>query len=476
MDDSKAIQQLEAALALQKKAFLKNQYPPLDERKANIGKIATMVMTNKDAIREALNQDFGNHPHAASDITEILGVAGRAQYVASQVDAWNAVDVRHVDPQMFGGSKAEVRYQPKGVIGIIVPWNFPSDLSLGPLCEMLAGGNRVIIKPSEFTPTFGALMAKMIAGTFPEDLVTVVNGGLDLSRKFTRMKWNHLLYTGNPEVGKLVMAEAAKNLVPVTLELGGKCPAIMTAGSVTEENVGTILSTKLLKSGQMCVSIDYVVCPEKDVETFTKAAQNYFDKNLPNYTSSKDCTGIISERHFSRLQKMVSEAETAGTKSIKLGGDSIDKTKRALPLTLLLNPAKELSCMQEEIFGPILPIIPYTKLDDAIDEINTGERPLGLYVFGDDTAESDAIIANTSSGGVGVNSCAMQAAIPSLGFGGSGNSGMGRHHGIEGFREFTNPRGVFTRGPKRDDIINAFGPPYAMGEAVAAHAYAQAGI
>lgn len=475
-DDTAAIQQLENALALQKKAFLKQQYPSIEERKANIGKIPAMVLSNRDAIREALNRDFGSHPKATADMVEILGVAGRAAYVISKIDEWTKYDSREVDTQLYGAAKGEVRYQPKGVVGNIVPWNFPIDLSLGPLCEMLAAGNRVIIKPSEFTPHTGALLAKMIKENYPEDLVTVVNGGLDLSKRFTQLKFNHILYTGNPAVGKLVMAEAAKNLTPVTLELGGKCPVIMTAGSVNSENVEGILGTKMLKNGQMCISPDYVLVPETDVEAFTSSAEKFFNEKLSDFGQSLDNTGIISDRHLQRINTLISEAEKAGVKSIKLGGDAAkENTKRQLPLTLLVNPGRNLGVMQEEIFGPVLPIIPYTKLEDAIDEINDGERPLGLYVFSDDMDAANKIIDNTNSGGAAINCVAFQGALPSLPFGGSGNSGMGRHHGVEGFREFSNPRGVFTRAAKNEDMIKAFMPPYSlMAEPIAEMAYKQA--
>ncbi|TKA76939.1 hypothetical protein B0A49_02727 [Cryomyces minteri] len=477
MSDSAAIAQLEAALALQKAAFLKNQNPSVAERKANVGKIPGMVLANRDAIREAMAKDFGAHPTAATDIIEVLGVAGRAAYVLSQIEKWTAVDSREVDANMYGTATGEVRYQPKGVVGNIVPWNFPLDLSLGPLCEMLAAGNRIIIKPSEFTPATGALLAKMIGETFPEDLVTVVNSGLDLSKRFTQLKFNHILYTGNPTVGKLVMGEAAKNLVPVTLELGGKCPAVMTEGSVTAENVGNILGTKMLKNGQMCISVDYVLCPRSDVDTFTQMAEKMFmEKNLADYAVSVDNTGIISERHLNRITKMVADAEEAGVRSVKLGGEAAkENPKRQLPLTLLIDPSRDLSVITEEIFGPILPVIPYDDLASAIDEINAGERPLGLYVFADDVAAANAIIDNTNSGGAAINCAAMQGALPSLGFGGSGNSGMGRHHGIEGFREFSNPRGVFVRQKGNKDMVAAFMPPYAaVGEPLAEAAYKQA--
>ncbi|KAJ9610651.1 hypothetical protein H2200_005428 [Cladophialophora chaetospira] len=477
MSDAAAIKQLEDALALQKKSFLKNQYPPLEERKANISKIPGMVLANRDAIREALTKDFGTHPTASSDMIEVLGVAGRAAYVLSQIDKWTAVDYREADPHMYANATAEVRYQPKGVIGNIVPWNFPLDLSLGPLCEMLAAGNRVIIKPSEYTPATGALLAKMIKENYPEDLVTVVNGGLELSKRFSQLKFNHILYTGNPGVGKLVMGEAAKNLVPVTLELGGKCPAIMQKGSINDENVETVIGTKLLKNGQMCISVDYVLCPREEVPQFTHAATNLFNSKLADYAASTDNTGIISQRHIDRINRLVSEAESAGVKSIKLGGDvpKENNIKRQLPLTLLVDPSRDLEVMRDEIFGPVLPIIPYDDLESAIDEINAGERPLGLYVFGDDVDAANKIINNTNSGGAAINCAALQGALPSLPFGGSGNSGMGRHHGVEGFREFSNPRGVFTRGKGNADMIKAFMPPYAaLGEPLAEAAYKQA--
>ena len=357
MSDDEAIQQLESALALQKKAFLKNQWPSIEERKANVGKIASMLLTNRDAIREAMTKDFGSHPTAMTDMIEVLGVAGRAAYVLSQIDKWTAFDSRDVDAQMYGAAaKGEVRYQPKGVIGNIVPWNFPLDLSLGPLCEMLAAGNRVIIKPSEFTPATGAILAKMVKENYPADLVTVVNGGLDLSKRFTQLKWNHLLYTGNPAVGKIVMGEAAKNLVPVTLELGGKCPAIMTKGSVSDENVEVILGTKMLKNGQMCISVDYVLVPRADLDTFTKIAEKMFQDKLSSYVASTDCTGIISERHMQRINTMVKEAEDAGVKSIQLGGQAAKENPgRQLPLTLLINPPRHLAVMTEEIFGECSP-------------------------------------------------------------------------------------------------------------------------
>lgn len=341
---------------------------------------------------------------------------------------------------------------------------------------MLAAGNRVIIKPSEFTPATGALLERMIKENYPEDLVTVVNGGLDLSKRFSQLKFNHILYTGNPAVGKLVMGEAAKNLVPVTLELGGKCPAIMQQGSVTQENVEIVLGVKMVKNGQMCISVDYVLCPRGELSAFTQAAEELFESKLPDYAISADNTGIISERHVKRIKDLVSEAEHAGVKSIKLGGEAAgNNIRRQLPLTLLIDPTPELRVMQEEIFGPVLPIVPYDDLDSAIDKINEGERPLGLYVFGDNIDAANALINNTNSGGAAINCAALQGALPALPFGGSGNSGMGRHHGVEGFREFSNPRGIYIRPSANKDLVKAFFPPFAaIGEPLADAAYKEA--
>lgn len=329
---------------------------------------------------------------------------------------------------------------------------------------MLAAGNRVIIKPSEYTPATGTLLARMIKAAYPEDLVAVVTGGLDLAKRFPQLRFDHILYTGNPTVGKIVMGEAAKNLVPVTLELGGKCPAIMTPGSVTTENVKGVLGVKMIKSGQMCISVDHVFCPRSEVESLISEAETYFKDNLSDFAVSPDNTGMISERHLGRIRRMLTQATDAGVRSITLGGkDSASATTRQLPLTLVVDPPKHLNIMTDEIFGPILPIIPYDNLPMVVNEINHGERPLGLYVYSDDLAAANEVINKTNSGGASINCAAIQGALPALGFGGSGNSGMGRHHGVEGFREFSNPRGVFTRGRPGEDLISVFTPPYAKG-------------
>ena len=463
--DDAAIAELQRAFEAQRAAFAGDRCPSLEERRCRIEKLIGMMLANRERISEALAKDFGAHPAPASDLIEVLGVVGRAQYVLTHLEGWMKPSPRETDAGMLGTAKAYIHSQPKGVIGNIVPWNFPFDLSVGPMIEMLAAGNRVILKPSEFTPACGALLRDMVTATFDPTLVYVALGDQDLARAFSAIPWNHLLYTGNPNVGRLVMAAAARNLTPVTLELGGKCPAILTPGSVTAENVESVIGTKTIKNGQMCISVDYVLVPRQDVQRFVDYAKAFLNAAAPNYARGPECTGIISERHLDRLAGLLQEAKDRGALIVPLEADGvIDRTSRRMPMSLVIDPPRDTRIMQEEIFGPILPVVPYENLQDAIDGINAGERPLGLYVFSDDEAVADRVLANTTSGGAAVNTCAIQGALPSLAFGGVGMSGMGRHHGVEGFREFSNNRGIVVRG--EGDIIASFYAPHSKAAAV----------
>lgn len=472
-DDAAAIATLHERFAAQKAAFRRDPYPSLATRVANLQAMIAMTAANADAIVAAMSADFGAHPEAASEMVEVGAVIGRAQHVIDALPANMAPIERDVDPAFFGTATAAIRHQPKGVIGNIVPWNFPFDIGLGPVCDMLGAGNRAIVKPSEHAPACGALMARMVAETFDPDLVTVVEGGVALSRAFAAMQWDHLLYTGSPDVGREIMMAAARNLVPVTLELGGKCPAILTPGSVTAANVADVIGTKLIKSGQVCISVDYALVPRDEVEAFVTLATDHFRATTPHYSRSDDCAGIISDRHLDRIAAMVEEARAAGARIVDPEqGSATDRATRRMPFTMIVDPGPGLRVVREEIFGPILPIVPYDGVDDAIAHVNAGERPLGLYVFGDDAAVTGRVIERTVSGGAAINCCAMQGALPNMGFGGVGKSGMGRHHGPEGFREFSNPRGVFTRGT--GDAISLFYPPYANAAAMLAATKADA--
>jgi coniferyl-aldehyde dehydrogenase len=464
-NDTAAIAQLQGSFTAQRAAFANDRNPSLEERKGRLGKLVDMMLKHRERISAALNQDFGCHPAPASDLIEVMGPVARARYALNKLDEWMRPSVREADPALMGSARAYVQSQPKGVIGNIVPWNFPFDLSVGPMIEMLAAGNRVIIKPSEYTPASAMLLQEMVEKSFDPALVYVAVGGLELSRAFSELPWDHLLYTGSPNVGRQIMQAAARNLTPVTLELGGKCPALLTPRSVNAPTVESILGTKTVKNGQMCISVDYCLVPRAEVNRFVKLSLDFMRRFPSTYAQSGDCTGIISLRHLDRLEGMLQEARDRKSQIVELEPLArTDRETRRMPLSLVIDPAPDLGIMKEEIFGPILPVVPYDGLDEAIAMINSGERPLGLYVFGADTAATNQVLNQTTSGGAAVNTCAIQGALPSLAFGGVGMSGMGRHHGIEGFREFSNQRGVVVRGVA--DHFDAFYAPYAKAAAI----------
>src|SRR5947208_6267444 len=458
-DDTAAIEELHEIVGRQRAAFLADPFPSLDERQALLGALAGMLMSHRTQIEEAMSADFGVHPPLATDLIEVLGVAGRAAYAAEHLEGWMAPEPRYSDPALYGTGRAFVQPQPKGVVGNISPWNFPFDLSVGPLVEMLAAGNRVVLKPSEHTPACSQVLRDMIRATFDRDRVDVAVGGLELAKAFTRVRWDHLLYTGSPAIGREIAKAAAEQLVPVTLELGGKCPAILTEDSVDAESVKQVLGTKTIKNGQMCISVDYCLVPRDRLEDFARLAADRVRDAMPDYCTSDSCTGIITTRHLQRIEALLEDARARGcdVRTLEEAGD-VDPAARQLPLSLVLDPPDDLDLMREEVFGPILPVKAYDDLDEAIGHVNAGERPLTLYVFAKDEAVADDVLRRTTSGGACVNATAAHGALPSLPFGGIGQSGSGRHHGIEGFREFSNLRAVFVRG--EGDLIDAFAPPY----------------
>ena len=461
--DAAAIARLHESFAAQKAAFLRDPSPSLETRRERVLSVGAILAANRVRVRDAMSSDFHQHPQVFAEMVEVLGMVGRAQWAADHLEAWMAPDPREVDPAFYGTGRAEVRYEPKGVIGNIVPWNFPFDLGMGPLIEALAAGNRMIIKPSEFTPACSELMADLMGQVFDRDLVDVAVGELDLAREFTTLRWDHLLYTGSPNIGREVAKAAAANLVPVTLELGGKCPAIVAGDAVDHRTVQNIVGVKMIKNGQMCTSVDYCLVPREQLETFVELAKSYVAETTPAYSASDDCPGIISDRHVDRLVGLLDEARERGCEVIQLDEQgALDRETRQMPLSLVVDPPDDLRLMQEEIFGPILPVRAYDSIDDAVAFVNAGERPLGLYVMANDEQVAEDVLRRTTSGGATVNACAMQGAMPSLNFGGVGQSGTGRHHGIDGFREFSNPRGVFIRGD--GDLIPMFNPPYGQAQ------------
>ncbi len=440
--DQQAIAHLEETFALQKAAYLKAPCPSLEEREELLMRLPAMLMSNAKLIAQAMSSDYGYHPELTTYMFDVANVAGRAQFAASSLKEWMARDYRPLEPSLYGSSKAYIENQPKGVIGNMPAWNFPVDLSIGPLCEMLAAGNRVIIKPSEQTPAVGEVLAEMVAATFDRDRVSIENGGVDLARHFSTLQWDHLLYTGNTAIGREVMLKAAENLVPVTLELGGKNPTVFTPEAINAKNINQMMGAKLTKNGQLCITVDHCLVPSQSLDQFVALVREYVESKLGDYTSSDFNCAVINQRQFDRLQRYVDEAKTIdSSRVIELGSPASAGDSCNMPLTLVVNPAAGSLIERNEAFGPILSIVTYDHFDEAITHIQAGERPLGIYIFSEQPELVEKLRLMTSSGGFCVNAASLQGAQENLGFGGIGKSGMGRHHGLEGFREFSNPRG-----------------------------------
>lgn len=458
LSDANAIEYLNRVFALQKKAFLQNPNPSAKQRIDLMARVPDMLRKHRKDILEALNADFGGHSSQQGDLIEILGVFERAKYNIANVEKWMKSQNRELSFLTMGSSKAYVKSHPKGVIGNMVSWNFPFDIALGPTLDQLGAGNRVILKPSDLSPVCGRLLQQMISETFDEEQVAVVNGSLELAKYFPTMPWDHLVFTGSGNIGKQVMKAAAENLVPVTLELGGKNPVIVHEDSVNNPDaIAEIIGVKAVKRGQMCVTPDYCFVPEKSLDVFVKNLEEVLEQKFKNNNGETHATGIINASHQIRLMAMLEEAKDHQVKVIQVG--HLPKNgERNMPFHIVVNPPEHLRLMSQEIFGPIIAIKTYTNEQEIIDYIQQGDKPLALYIYSKNQAFINYLTENTESGGVSVNALAMQAALPSLPFGGVGSSGIGVHHGEEGFREFSNQRGYFVRG--KGGVFKTIMPPY----------------
>ncbi len=457
--DSAEIQRLQTLFQEQKRAYERNMMPTYEERIGRLELLEQMVLQNQDRIAAALSADFGSHAPELTRITEILGPVSRVRFAKKQLKKWMKPQKRPVDRTLFGVAKNQLLYQPVGVVGNMSPWNFPIDISFGPLVDMLAAGNRVIIKPSESAPHCAALIKALIEETFLPDLVAVVTGGLDLAQAFSQTPWDHLLFTGGPEIGKKIMAAAAQNLTPVTLELGGKNPTIIAEDNLTLKTVMSIMATKMVKAGQMCITSDYVFVPAHQVEEFIGLAQKAIAKMYPKVIHNGDSASIINAHHYQRLQTYLDDAkEHCRTVELNPQRESADPGQRKMVPTLVIDPDDERLVMRHEIFGPLLPIKPYSDIQEVIDYVNANERPLALYIFAKDKGLIERVTHNTISGGVAVNAVSLHAMQASLPFGGIGRSGMGHHHGYEGFVAFSKAKPVFTQAPV--DGGSLLYPPY----------------
>jgi coniferyl-aldehyde dehydrogenase len=446
----------ERLLAAQRVAQARDGVPDLAARLAALDKLQAQVKKHRRAFAEAISADFGNRSAAESDLAEIMTALNGIQHAKRHLARWMKPQRRSVH-WTFRPSKARVIYQPLGVIGIISPWNYPLMLSLSPICDALAAGNRVMLKPSELTPRVSALLKLLLNEAFPEDQVAVVLGGPEVAQAFSALPFDHLLFTGSTAVGRHVMRAAADHLTPVTLELGGKSPVVVCRDYPLKKAARTIAIGKYLNAGQTCIAPDYVLVPADLAESFAETFLAETRSLYPTIAGNPDYSSIVSDRHYRRLVGLIDGARAAGARVLQRE-DSAAAGERKLPPTVLLQTSPDMAVMQEEIFGPILPVVPYTDLDQAIQLINGGPRPLALYCFSNDHAVVDGVLNRTVSGGVTVNGTLMHVAQDDLPFGGVGPSGTGAYHGHDGFLRFSHARAVFEIS--RFSSLDRLAPPY----------------
>jgi coniferyl-aldehyde dehydrogenase len=436
-----------ALLHRQRSAFVHDGPPDLALRKTRLARLRAAVLAHREALKDAVSADFGNRSRHETDIMELACVVQAIDYLSSHLRRFMKRERRHVH-FFYRAARAYVEYQPLGVVGVMAPWNYPISLTLVPLTTALAAGNRAMLKPSELTPRTSAALRRMLAEAFPEEEVAVVLGGPEVGAAFSALPFDHLLFTGSTQVGRKVMRAASDNLVPVTLELGGKSPAIVARGHANDRTLHGIVYGKLSNAGQTCVAPDYALVHEDDLEAFIARYAATVQRFYPQGPASRDYTTIVSDRHHARLQGLVEDARRRGTRVIELGERPahLPGRERTLVPTLVVNAGDDAPLMQEEIFGPILPVRTYRSIDEAIAYVNARPRPLALYYFGAEDGDCARLLARTTSGNVGINNTLMHVAQDDLPFGGVGPSGMGAYHGIEGFRAMSHAKGVFVQG------------------------------
>ena len=455
LHDASALQSdLHSLLDMQRKAYAAHPFPPLAQRQQWLKSLRQLLSREREVLIDAISQDFSHRSPDETLFAELMPSLHSLDYTLKHLKRWMKPSSRSVG-MMFQPASAKVVYQPVGVVGIIVPWNYPLYLAMGPLIGALAAGNRVMLKLSEFTPATGRLLKDLLGRIFPEDMVAVVLGEADVGVAFSGLAFDHLLFTGSTHVGKLVMRAAAENLTPVTLELGGKSPAIVSADVPLKDAAQRIAWGKSLNAGQTCIAPDYVLVPQDRIEGFVEAYRQAIHSFYPTLIDNPDYSAIINERQLARLERLQVDATLKGARLIPLYDQG---QGRRMPHALILDVNDDMQVMQDEIFGPLLPIVPYTHLEQALAYINARPRPLALYYFGYNKTEQQHVVHNTHSGGVSINETLLHVAIDDLPFGGVGHSGMGHYHGHEGFLTFSKAKGVLIKQRLNSSLM--IYPPY----------------
>lgn len=458
------VQNLRALVKLQRSKFRAEGEVTYATRIDRLKRLKALIVENKKEFATTTKREYNDaRSYEFSLFSEFASKVEAIDYSMKYLKQWMKAESRKTNkPMNLLGGKSQVRYYPKGVVGIISPWNLPFGLTVAPLTSALAAGNRAILKPSEYVPETAALFAEVVPKYFSEDEVAVVTGGAEISRKFSELPFDHLLFTGSSRVGAQVMQAAAKNLVPVTLELGGKSPVVI-GRSAKLDLAGTRLTFgKLLNGGQLCLSPDYVLVPKELEEQLIARVSHEAQSMYPNITENTDYAGVINERHFTRLQNYIDDAVAKGAKLTIVGAEKTraSENNRRMPLHILQNVTEDMQIMHEEIFGPVLPIMTYSDISEVPDKIEPRRNPLALYYFGKDKGEQEYLLSHVQSGGVCINDITLHYIQEDLPFGGIGASGMGAYHGPEGFKTMSHARAIYSQ--TMIDVLPIIGarPPF----------------
>lgn len=461
------IQRLAAVLNRQRTAFQAELPVSIAARKDRLKRAVALLVDHADAFAAALTDDFGHRSREQSLMTDIVSSIRQMKHAIKNVESWSARDRRKLDfPLGLLGAKGWVEYQPKGVVGVIAPWNFPVQLTMGPIAGAFAAGNRVMAKSSEYTPAVAALFERVTPDYFDESELAFFSGGPEVGKAFSELPFDHLIFTGATGIGRHILHAAADNLTPVTLELGGKSPTIIGRSADLPAAMERIALGKMMNAGQICLAPDYLLVPDEKEDAVVDGLKRAVASLYPSLLDNPDYTSVINARHATRLAGHLDDARAKGADVVEVnpaGEDFAASNGNKMPLYIVRGATDEMTVMQEEIFGPILPVMRYDRIDQAIDYVNAHDRPLGLYYFGADADEERRVLDRTISGGATVNDVLFHVSMEELPFGGIGPSGMGHYHGRDGFRTFSHARSVYKQ-PKIDIArIAGFKPPYGAG-------------
>ncbi len=455
---------MQTVLEKQRASFTAAMPEPLALRRDRINRAIAMLIDYKDNFAKAVCADFGHRSTQQTLMTDIMPPVSALKHAAKHLESWARGEKRKPTfPLGLIGAKAEVVYQPKGVVGIMAPWNFPVGMVMVPMAGVLAAGNRAMVKPSEFTEAVSALFAEIVPQYFDESEMAVFTGGVEVGSAFSSLAFDHMIFTGATSVGKHVMRAAAENLVPVTLELGGKSPTIIGRSTNKRQAGERIALGKMMNAGQICLAPDYLLVAKEQEAEMIDSVKAGVTAMYPTLLHNDDYTSVVNGRNFERLQSYLDDARQKGAELIEVnpaGEDFAASNGNKMPLTILRNVTDDMKVMQDEIFGPILPVMTYDNMDEVIAYVNGRDRPLALYYFGNDRGEEARVVSKTVSGGVTINDVIFHNAMEDLPFGGIGPSGMGNYHGADGFKTFSHMRAVY-RQPKLDVAgLAGFKPPY----------------